>query len=348
MLGLLRKKNSSLLGVDISSTSVKLLQLSRVAGLYRVEAYARQTLPHSAVIEKQIVELEGVGQALSGAVLQAGVSGQGAAVAVAGSAVISKLIEMPAGLSDEALEEQLKVDAGQYIPYPLEEVAIDFEVQGRSTHPDRVEVLLVACRKEHVEAREVVLALAGLSARVVEVEAAAVERVLALEARSQGRALALLDIGAGTTTFSVVRDGQVIYSREQLFGGRQLSEEIQRYYGLSWAEAERAKCQGSLPDDYHDQLLQPFYQALMQQLARCLQFFAESQQVCTLDEWMLAGGSAALPGLDEWLGQQLGAVVKVANPFLGMDIAGNVDGVALRRDAPALMIACGLALRGLG
>lgn len=348
MLGLFSKKTSSLLGIDISSTSVKLVQLSRVGDRHRVEAYAVEALPHSAVVEKRIAELEVVGQALSRVVLKADSLGKGAAVAMAGSAVISKLIQMPAGLSDEALENQLKVEAGQYIPYPLDEVAIDFEVQGCSAHhPDQVDVLLVACRKEHVEAREAVLALAGLTARVVDIEVAALERVLALQVAVPGRTSALVDIGASMTTLSVLHDGRVIYSREQLFGGRQLSEAIQRRYGLSADEAERAKHDGRLPDDYPDQVLQPFCQELVQQVARSLQFFAESPQARALDDLLLAGGSAGLPGLVEVLGRELGVAVRLADPFAGMVIGDKVDALALQRDGPMLMIACGLALRGL-
>ena len=130
MLGLFNKKANTLLGIDISSTSVKLLELSRSGSRYKVEAYAVEPLPPNAVVEKNIAELEGVGQALARVLSKAKTSVRTAAVAVAGSAVITKTIEMEAGLNDDELENQLKIEADQYIPYPLEEVAIDFEVQG--------------------------------------------------------------------------------------------------------------------------------------------------------------------------------------------------------------------------
>ncbi|HBO5161887.1 TPA: type IV pilus assembly protein PilM [Pseudomonas aeruginosa] len=181
MLGLIKKKANTLLGIDISSTSVKLLELSRSGGRYKVEAYAVEPLPPNAVVEKNIVELEGVGQALSRVLVKAKTNLKSAVVAVAGSAVITKTIEMEAGLSEDELENQLKIEADQYIPYPLEEVAIDFEVQGLSArNPERVDVLLAACRKENVEVREAALALAGLTAKVVDVEAYALERSYAL------------------------------------------------------------------------------------------------------------------------------------------------------------------------
>ncbi len=351
MLGLFGKKANSLLGIDISSTSVKLLELSRSGNRFRVEAYAVEPLPANAVVEKNIAELEGVGQALSRVLVKARTSAKSAAVAVAGSAVITKTIEMDAALSEDEMENQLKVEADQYIPYPLEEVAIDFEVQGISArNPERVDVLLAACRKENVEVREAALALAGLSARVVDVEAYALERAFGLlePTLMEGDGpltVAVVDIGATMTTLSVLHNGRIIYTREQLFGGRQLTEEIQRRYGLSMEEAGLAKKQGGLPDDYVAEVLQPFKDAVVQQVSRSLQFFFAAGQHNDVDYILLAGGTASISGLDQLIQQRLGTPAMVANPFADMALSSKVNAGALASDAPALMIACGLALR---
>ncbi|UQY37179.1 pilus assembly protein PilM [Pseudomonas fulva] len=351
MLGLFSKKANTLLGIDISSTSVKLLELSRSGSRYKVEAYAVEPLPANAVVEKNIAELEGVGQALSRVLAKAKTSVRSVSVAVAGSAVITKTVEMEAGLSDDELENQLKLEADQYIPYPLEEVAIDFEVQGISPrNPERVEVLLAACRKENVEVREAALALAGLTAKVVDVEAYALERAYDLLAEQLGGAhdeltVAVVDIGATMTTLSVLHNGRTIYTREQLFGGRQLTEEIQRRYGLSVDEAGLAKKQGGLPDDYESEVLQPFKDALVQQVSRSLQFFFAAGQYNDVDYILLAGGTASIPDLDRLIQQKIGTQTLVANPFADMALSGKVNAGALASDAPALMIACGLAMR---
>ena len=351
MLGLFSKKSNTLLGIDISSTSVKLLELSQSGNRYRVESYAVEPLPANAGVEKNIVELEGVGEALTRVLVKARTNVRNAAVAVAGSAVITKTIEMDAGLSDDELESQMKLEADQYIPYPLEEVAIDFEVQGYSTrNPERVDVLLAACRKENVEVREAALALAGLSARVVDVEAYALERSFGLIAaqlsnNQEKLIVAVVDIGTMMTTLSVLHNGRIIYTREQLFGGRQLTEEIQRRYGLSMGEAGLAKKQGGLPDDYHSEVLQPFKDAVVQQVSRSLQFFFASGQYHEVDYIMLAGGTASIAGLDNLIQQRLGTPTLVANPFADMALSSKVNAGALASDAPALMIACGLALR---
>ncbi|WP_296248796.1 pilus assembly protein PilM [Pseudomonas sp. UBA4194] len=351
MLGLFSKKAHSLLGIDISSTSVKLLELSRTGNRFRVESYAVEPLPANAVVEKNIAELEGVGHALSRVLAKARTGTKAVAVAVAGSAVITKTIEMDAGLSDEELETQLKVEADQYIPYPLEEVAIDFEVQGISPrNAERVEVLLAACRKENVEVREAALGLAGLTAKVVDVEAYALERAFTLltpqlAGGSEALTVAVVDIGATMTTLSVLHNGRIIYTREQLFGGRQLTEEIQRRYGLSNEEAGLAKKQGGLPDDYVAEVLQPFKDAVVQQVSRSLQFFFAAGQFNDVDYIMLAGGTASISGLDHLIQQRLGTPTLVANPFADMALSSKVNAGALASDAPALMIACGLALR---
>ncbi len=351
MPGLFNKKSSTLLGIDISSTSVKLVELSRQGERYRVEAYAVEPLPVGAVIEKNIAELEGVGLALARALARARTGLKNVAVAVAGSAVITKTIEMDAGLSEDEMESQLKIEADQYIPYPLDEVAIDFEVQGSSArNPERVNVLLAACRKENVEVREAALSLAGLTARVVDVEAYALERsfgLLANQLAASGKPLtvAVVDIGATMTTLSVLHDGRLIYTREQLFGGRQLTEEIQRRYGLTLEQAGLAQRKGGLPDDYAGEVLQPFQQALVQQVSRSLQFFLAGGQYSAVDHILLAGGTASVPGLERLIEQQLVVPTRVANPFSDMTLGSKVSGAALASDAPALMIACGLALR---
>ena len=351
MLGLFNKKAHTLLGIDISSTSVKLIELSRSGSRYKVEAYAVEPLPPNAVVEKNIAELDGVGQALVRVLSKARTSAKHAAVAVAGSAVITKTIEMEAGLSDDELENQLKIEADQYIPYPVEDVAIDFEVQGPSArNAERVDVLLAACRKENVEVREAALSVAGLTAKVVDVEAYALERAYGLLTQQLGAGgdeltVAIIDIGATMMTLSVLHGGKTIYSRESMFGGRQLTEEIQRRYGLSVEEAGLAKKAGGLPDDYEAEVLQPFKEAVVQQVSRSLQFFFASGQFNDVDYILLAGGTASIPDLDRLIQQKIGTQTLVANPFAEMALGSKVNAGSLASDAPALMIACGLAMR---
>ncbi len=349
MLGLGKQKKNALLGVDISSTTVKLLELSRSGDRLRVESYGVASLPHNAVVEKNINDPEAVAETIKQVMTQSKTKLKHAAVAVAGSAVITKMIVMDKELNDDQMESQILSEADQYIPYPLDEVAIDFEVQGDAEGDDTaVEVLLAACRKENVDLRVDALELADLTANVVDVEAYDMERAFELVVDSIDCAddtVAVVDIGATMTTLSVLSGGRTIYTREQLFGGKQLTEEVQRRYGMTEQEAGFAKKAGGLPEDYETEVLVPFQDAVIQQVSRSLQFFFSSSQYDAVDHILLAGGVAAMAGLKDMVEDKLGTPTSVANPFEDMDISSKVDASALANDAPAMMIACGLALR---
>ncbi len=354
-MGLFSQKKAPLIGLDISSTAVKLLELSQQSGRagvrYRVENYAVEPLPSTAVVEKNIADVEAVGKAVKNVVKKAGTRNKRAAVAVSGSAVITKMISMPAALSDREMESQIQLEADQYIPYPLEEVNIDFQVQGTSEkNPELVDVLLAASRSENVDDRVAALELAGLSCEIVDVEAYAMETACSQLVdqwpnAGDGQTVAVADIGATTTTLNVMHDNRIVYTREQNFGGRQLTEEIQRRYGLSVEEAGMAKRQGGLPDNYVPEVLEPFKEAMAQQVNRSIQFFYSASTFDTVDLVVLAGGSASVSGIDDLIQERLGVETMIANPFANMAVASKVKPQVLSNDAPALMIACGLALR---
>ncbi|MBE0509215.1 MAG: pilus assembly protein PilM [Chromatiales bacterium] len=347
----LGRKKQSVLGLDISTTAVKLLELSKSGDRYRVESYAVEPLPPNSVIEKNISDVEGVGEAIRRAIKRSGTRVKFAAAAVAGSSVITKVISMPASYTDEEMESQIMLEADQYIPYPLEEVNLDFEIIGPSQDdPDRVDVLLAASRSENVEVRVDAIQIAGLQAKVIDVEAYAMENAFALLRQQMpdnglDKTIAVVDVGATMTTLNVLHDLKTIYTREQVFGGKQLTEEIQRRYGLSYEEAGMAKRQGGLPDNYIPEVLEPFKEAMAQQVSRSLQFFFSSSQYSTVDHIVLAGGSSSIPGVDELIEQSQGVPTTVANPFSNMVISPKIKAQVLSNDAPALMIACGLALR---
>lgn len=350
LASLFNKKSKALIGVDISSTSVKVLELSHNNGRYQVEAYASEPLPPNAIVEQAISNDEAVGEAIRKAVGRSRTSAKRAAIAVAGSAVITKTVQMSSKLSDDEMDLQIRAEADQYIPYPLEEVALDWEVQGESDQvPDSVDILLAACRSETVERRKDAVEYADLEAGVVDVEAFCTERAFELlQSQLEGddiETVAVLDIGATMTTLSVLHEGKSIYTREQLFGGLQLTEDIMRRYGLSEEEATRSKLDGDLPDDYESEVLEPFRKAVVQQVSRSLQFFYSSSQFNDVDFVVLAGGTSAIPLLAENVEEDLGVATLIANPFMNMTLSQKVNASLLANDAPSLMIACGLAMR---
>lgn len=349
-MGLFTPKAPVLIGVDISSTAVKLLQLSQTGGRYRVEHYAVEPLPPNAVVEKGIVEVEAVGDAIRRALARSGAKTRAAAAAVAGSAVITKIVPMQADLSEEDMEAQIQVEANQYIPYPIEEVSLDFEVLGPvKDNPDMVNVLLAASRTENVDLRIAALDLGGLAAKTMDVEAFAMENAFKLVADQlsvpKDAVVAVIDVGATMTTLIVLRNQRTIYSRGQVFGGKQLTDEVMRRYGLSYEEAGLAKRQGGLPESYEIEVLEPFKEAMVQQISRLLQFFFAGSEYSRVDQIVLAGGCASITGVADMVEEQLGVPCVVANPLANMSLSSRVQAQTLAQDAPALMIACGLAMR---
>ncbi len=349
----LGRKSQPFVGIDISSTSVKLIELSRSGNNIRVESYGVEPLPANAVVEKNISDTSAVTSSLNKALSRAGTKAKKCALAVPTSAAVTKIIHMPSDLNDEELEAQIHLEADQYIPSPLDEVNLDFEVLGTNEqNPDKIDVLLVVARTEIVESRAAIAEAAGLQPIVMDVESFAtanayrlIEPYIPHDAPSDSNVVAIIDVGATMTSITVTENEQVIYSREQPFGGRQLTEEIMRRYGLSYAEAGLAKKEGGLPDNYITEILTPFKDTLAQQANRLMHFFFANSSHGSVNEIILAGGTAGIPGLDELIEQHTHIRTTIANPFSQMSFNSKINQQRLGNDAPALMIAVGLALR---
>ncbi|NMF90010.1 pilus assembly protein PilM [Aromatoleum petrolei] len=349
---LFRPKARQLVGLDISSSSVKMVELSEgEKGAYRMERYAIESLPRDAVVDGNIANLEGVSEAVSRAVRRMGGGIKQVAVALPASAVITKKMILPGGLRDQEMELQVESEASQYIPFALDEVNLDFQVVGPSPgSPEEVEVLIAASRKEKVEDRVAVVESAGLKAVVMDVESFAAEAAFELVAKQLpgggvDKIVAVIDVGANVMNVSVLRNGQQLYAREQAFGGMQLTQEIARQYGMSVEDAESAKRTGGLPEDYERDLMRPFMDSLALEVSRALQFFFTSTQFNQVDHIVLAGGCSVMPGLSDVVAGRTQVPSIVANPFVGMSLSSRVRPKNLLADAPSLMVACGLALR---
>lgn len=349
---LMKPKTPPLIGVDISSSSVKMVELSVVSkGLYRLERYSVEPVPHEAVVDGNIMNLEQVGDAVRLAWKRLGTRIKTLAMALPSAAVITKKIVIDAGQSEDEMESQVEAEANQYIPFALEEVNLDFQVLGPvEDNPEQVEVMLAASRKEKVEDRVAVAESVGLKAQVMDIDSFASQNafeLMAAELPDGGRdqSIALIDIGSSIMNINVLRDNQSIYAREQPFGGNQLTQEIMRVYGLSLEEADAAKRSGGLPDTYQGDVLAPFMDTLALEVVRALQFFFTSTQYNQIDHIYLCGGTASIPDLADVVGERTQVSTSVANPFAGMEIAGRIKRGQLLIDSPALVVACGLALR---
>lgn len=349
---LLNPKVRPLLGLDISSSAVKLVELSANGkDGYRVERYTIEVLPKDAVSDGNIANLDAVVESVRRAWRRLGTSTRNVAMALPASAVITKKIIVPAGLREEELEVQVETEANQYIPFSIDEVNLDYQVLGPAPAvPDEMEVLIAASKKERVEDRVAVADAAGLKAVVVDVESFAVLSAFELVQRQlpdsgKNQVIALIDAGANVMNLTVMRNGQQVYAREQAFGGSQLTLDISRHYGMSLDEAESAKRSGGLPEGYEAELLNPFMENLALEVSRALQFFFTSTQFNQVDHIVLAGGCALIPGIDEVVATRTQVNTLVANPFANMVLSDRVRARNLLADASSLMVACGLALR---
>ncbi|HIE00227.1 MAG TPA: pilus assembly protein PilM [Thiotrichaceae bacterium] len=362
-MSLFSLKSDPVLGIDISSTAVKLLELSQVGKGYKVESYAMEPLQEKAVEDKNIVEMEIVGKAISNAVERAKPRAQHAAIAVAGPSVITKITTMDGGMSDEDMKEAIESDPATYLGQEVEEVHLDWKVIGpNEKEPERVDVLVVACRDETIEARIATLEMSGLKAKVVDIEKYALENAFfSMVAQNDpeindGETIALIEVGATTTSMSVLGknkteddktagENRIVYTHEEMFGGKQLTDQIISRYELNYEEANLAKRDGGLSDDYETDILEPFKVEMAQQISRMVQYYYAQSSYGKLSHILIAGGCAAIPGIIEEINNKVGGHVTIANPFASMSIASRVSKKALMNDAPALMIACGLALR---
>ncbi|HJS77300.1 MAG TPA: pilus assembly protein PilM [Burkholderiales bacterium] len=345
-------KAPPLFGLDLSSSAVKMVELvdGGKSG-YRVERYAIEPLPRDSVVDGNISNLEAVTDSVKRCHARMGTRTKHVAMAVPSGAVISKKIIVPAALREEELEAQVESEANQYIPFALEEVNLDFQVLGPLPNsPDEQEVLIAATRKEKVEDRVAVADSAGLKALVMDVESFAQQTALSLVVQAlpgggKDQNVAVVDVGANVMNVAVLRNEQSIYTREQAFGGNQLTQDIVSRYGMAPEEAESAKRSGELPDDFETEVIKPFMENLSMEVQRALQFFFTSTQYHAVDHILLAGGSAVIPGLDEVVHTRTQVPTSVANPFALMQASPKIQLKRLMSDAPSLIVACGLAMR---
>lgn len=350
-LSILNPRARSLVGLDISSSAVKMVELSgvRATGM-QLECYAIEPLPEGAVADGNIANLDAVSETISRCWKRMGTSAKHVAMAMPTAAVITKKIILPAGLRENEMEIQVESEANQYIPFALEEVNLDFQVVGPApSGPEEVEVLIAASRKEGVEDRVASAESAGLKAAVMDMESyaalAAFELIQEHIVDGDRETFALVDIGANAMKITVARGDQQLYNREQAFGGNQLTQDMMRAYGMSHDEAENLKRIGPMPDNYESEILRPFLDNLALEVSRALQFFFTSTQFSEVHHIALMGGGALLPGIAEIVKDRTQIDTFMANPFEKMALSQRVRPKLLLNDAPSLLVACGLALR---
>lgn len=340
---------TTLIGLDIGSGSAKAVLLRQNGEAIRLDKLGMVPIPKGVVVDHEIKDFEAVGNAIRPLLKKLGTKTALAAAAVAGSSVITKVVVVEGEMQSADLESQIEIEADHLIPHPIEEVSLDFEVLGPNRgDPSKNDVLLSASRTDNVESRIAAMELGGFTPKVIDVEAYALGRALQLVENQlpepvDGKVIVLVDVGASMTSFSMVVDGETIFTREQPFGGEQFNQAVSSYYGLDSNEVEQAKLNGELPRNYTFEVLAPFQTQMVQQIRRTLQIFCTSSGYEKVDFLVLSGGSSLLPDSARLLTDELGIHTILANPL--KDLVSEEDELGVSADAPRYMIACGLALR---
>jgi len=346
-----KKKTSMMVGIDIGSHTAKAVLLSQGNNGYVLEDYAIEPMPRGSVIDREIQDIEAVGSVIAKIRKKISTKAKDAVAAVSGQTVITKVIYMDVSLSEDELAHQIEIEADSLIPYPLDEVSLDFEsLDVNESDPTKVNVLLSAARTESIEARVAALELGDFNAKVIDVESYAISRtndlcLSMLPDDAADKMVAIVDIGSAMTLFSVTNAGKHVYSRDQMFGGEQYTRSIVSYYNKSFEEAEQAKIINDLPPNYTFEVLAPFHTILMQQIRRAIQMFLTSSGFDKIDYLLVSGGSASIEGLEALLCDELGIRTIIVNPFNDMELSKNINKDELAKVAPQLMVATGLALR---
>jgi len=342
-----------LIGVDISSSAVKMLELADSGkGMRRVERYSIEPLPKDALTDGNIAKSEVVERAMRDAWVKLKTRTRNIALALPASLVITKRIIVPGNATEGEIETQVSAEANQMASFPLDEVSLDYQILGPTVrNPEENDALIVVSRRERVEERVALAEAVGLKAVVMDVETFATvtayeQMAFQLPEQGKGQTVAIIDIGANNTHVSVIHDHELVYQREHVLGGNALTNEISRRFDLASEEAEDAKRKGLRPDSYESGVLQPFMDSVALEIGRAMQLFFSATSLQSVDHILLAGGCAAIPGLDDVIHGKLQTSTMIANPFAKMAVSSDhVTPRKLAADAPALFVACGLALR---
>jgi len=346
-----KRRQDDLIGLDISTWGIKVVALSGTADRPMVETMASVQLAPGCVVEGNIIKLPEVTDALRLLLRKNKIKTKKVALALPSSAVITKKIMVSDQVRPQDMEMQVEEEAGQYIPFPLDEVSLDFSVIGPSSQrADMVDVIIAAARRERVQALQDLAEQADLDPVIVDVQSyslrLAMKRLLDIQLPNQDSNLVvLIKVGASRTVIQLVVGDEIVYERDQSVGGDQLTQRIAAHYKISVADAENKKISGNLDPEFEKSVLAPYIENMALLLDRGMQFLYNSTPYSSVSNIFLAGGGAMVPGLPLAVSNALRTPCSVINPFEGMSVAPAVKSHLRLQDAPHFLTACGLALR---
>ena len=348
MKSLFKKKKPALIGLDIGTRQIKAVLFEQADSGIVLQGYACELINKPAFAEREIKDFEAVSQTLKKVKAALKTKTKDCVIAVAGNAVITKTVYMEPDQNDYELETQIEIEADSLIPYPLEEVYLDFEELGPSkTHSGKVNVLLSAAHKEIVDSRMLVAREVPLEPRIVDIEGYALGNALKhfYPLADKSERVCCVNVGASLLQICVVENGNVVYSKEHAFGTNNLVQDIAAIHMMDREKVEKDLSDGSLNDSWHQDTLPIFVANLLQQINRSVQMYVSTLHAERPSKILLCGGGAVSAAIVEALQQDLGMDVDVFNPFAHMTINPELDRSRLANIAPQLSIAAGLASR---
>ena len=344
-------KKQPLVGIDISSSSVKIVSLSKKENEYILDGYSIKPIPTGSIVDGNITDIDSLGAVVLDALNESNSNIKNVACCIPNSKIITKNINLPTSIPETELEGQVQTEMTKHIPYALEEINLDFQFN-KQINEDVNEFTVIATKSENIDSLIAVLELAELTPKIVDVEIYAVENALNFISKinknfSINSALGIVDIGISATKLSVLDNGKLTYTREQTFGGKQLLNELQRSLGLSLKDSRELLRTTDNLESAHQSILDNFMTSATQEIERALQLFYSSENAIRLDRIVLAGGFSSINGLSHKVTTGSGTQSFVISPFTEISISESIEKSKLANDQPALLTAMGLAIRGL-
>jgi type IV pilus assembly protein PilM len=347
----LLKKTKPVVGLDIGSSSVKLLELSKSKKGFQVTGFASESLSPDAVVDGAIMDAPGVADSIKRLMMVGKFKSKGVATGVSGHSVIVKRVVLPAATAED-VEASIQFDAEQYIPFELSEVNMDYQVVGptetRNDEP-AMEVLLVVAKKDKILNHTNVISLAGRAPEVVDIDAFALQNAYEANYTANSRdTIALLNIGASLMNINITKGGMPLFIRDVSVGGNQYTDILQKELQLQFHEAEDLKLgrSGGPESEMVQPLLESITDMLIMEVQKTFDFFRETYPNETITRVMVSGGTSRIAGLPEKIQEIFGYPTEVLDPFRSIGIGPKVDAAKLATLGPALAVAVGLALRG--
>jgi type IV pilus assembly protein PilM len=344
-------KSKPLVGLDIGSSSIKAVELTKSKQGYQLTGFAYESLGPDSVVDGAIMDGRGVAESIKRTFMLGRFKPKSVATGVSGHSVIVKRVVVPATTPSE-VETSIQLDAEQYIPFDITEVNLDYQVVGpgiTAAEEPGMEVVLVAAKKDKIQNHTNVISLSGHEPDIVDIDAFALQNVFEANYMSRPEeTVALLNIGASLMNISITKGGMPLFIRDVSVGGNQYTDILQKELQLNFQEAEDLKLgkTGGSEVEMVQPLLESITAMLIMEVQKTFDFFRETYPTETISQVLISGGTSRMPGLADRIQSTFSYPTEVLDPFRSITIGPKIDGDKVASLGPALAVAVGLALRG--